>query len=172
MKRSATVILLLAAFAMILRYELYSRNGTLMLGDRLHHGACAVTWSDFSQLCWPKVALLMYRTGLVRSSEKLYLRTHMHYEFLPITDGLARPCTNHKVIHVGNSGTTFGLDDGRVFGIQPAEYYNPGNFAKRNKLRPGASIQICYYKSQGKRTDRLLTKVKGLKDEVFAFQLR
>ncbi len=172
-KRAIVGIIALVMIATILRYQLYQRDYVLWLGDRLRHDTCAITWSDTGRLCWPKLALALANAGVMKAQQDAYLPWHIDFAFPRITaDGLARPCTNHRIIHVGDAGTTFGLDDGHVYVIEPPQFSDPSGFAKQNNLRPGVDVQVCYYKQRNGLGNHIFTKLKAAKAEVFASGLR
>ena len=155
MRRRAIIAALLALGLVIaysaVRYVPHERAGVWLVYDRFSNRQCAVTWSDFNQLCDTTFALWLYKSGLWRSTEDAFGPGHMDYVAPPITDGLAAPCESLTIVHIGNRGTTLGLSDGHVYYITPMDNSQPEQTKDRLGWRDGGSVQLCIYKDRTHR---------------------
>lgn len=157
-------------FAAAVLYRASMRNGSLEIYSVPTGRLCALTWSDVLQPCNTSLTLLLSRFGLSRASEDLFLSwTDLPGYASPRNYTFMGPCSTRTIIHVGNGGTTFGLDDGHVYAIQPKDRTKPGSFAAEHDWRSGKIIQVCVVEVSGYYK---LLMLKGETGEAYAFALR
>lgn len=102
--------------------------------------------------CNIRFALWLYRTGLWRGSENIYV----YYHFDPMAktpkDGLREPCTYHEIVHFGNMGTTYGFDGGHDYWVPPPtdkrHKLHPDSWMKENGWHDGSTMKLCFYRER------------------------
>lgn len=160
-------MVLLLVTAVLLRPHV--RNGSLLIYSRLTGRLCAITWSDLVQPCNTKFTLALSKLGLSRQADETYLYWSDVDASTPRNYKLTAPCATQFIIHVGNSGTSFGLDDGHVYVIQPKDTAEPSAFADRYGWHTGESIQVCRVAISHQYRRLMLTGGGG---EAYAIALR
>ncbi len=148
----AIACVLLAIYAAV-RYQVWPQGGVLYGHDRLTQTFCAITWSDTAPLCNERLALWLYRTGPWTETENEFVLWNIDYyaDSRPQSPRLLIRCDQRQIIHIGNRGTTLGLDDGHVYYVAPSNRIHPWQptdvLMKKHAWHDGAQVSFCLYQS-------------------------
>jgi hypothetical protein len=150
----ALLCVLLTAYAAV-RYPIWVQSGVVWRYDRLTQKLCAISWSDSAPLCSERLALWLYRTGLWTKTEGEFALWQIDYysDSTPQSPRILVGCDRRQIIHIGNRGSTLGLDNGHVYYVAPPDHLRPWLAAdvlmKRHAWGDGAEVSFCQYRSTG-----------------------
>lgn len=144
----------MAAYA-ILRYQVASWMGAVTLHDRWSRSAseaCAITWSDSAMpLCNERLAMWLYHKGLRTDNERRFIAWKVDY-FFPRAVGRLERCDHLHIVHIGNRGTTLGLDDGSDYYIAPPtrdqHWLDPETNMRKYGWHDGGDVLVCAYQNK------------------------